>query len=45
MRSICFLLCFVSLTACNTVAGLGRDIQKSAEYTSTMFPEKESKEK
>ena len=37
--AIAFITMFM-LTACNTIAGMGRDIQKTAEYTSTMMPEK-----
>jgi predicted small secreted protein len=40
MKIIVAFIAMFSLTACNTIAGMGKDIQKSAEYTSTMMPEK-----
>jgi len=40
---ISFLLT-LTLCACNTIAGMGRDIQRTAEYTSTMMPEKGKKD-
>lgn len=39
---ISFLLTLM-LCACNTIAGMGKDIQRTAEYTSTMMPEKGNK--
>lgn len=40
MKIMLAFIATFSLTACNTIAGMGKDIQKSAEYTSTMMPEK-----
>ena len=33
MKTIAILIMVTALTACNTVAGLGTDITKSAEWT------------
>jgi predicted small secreted protein len=33
MKTLAILIMVTALTACNTVAGLGSDIQKSAEWT------------
>ena len=33
MKTVAILIMVTALTACNTVAGLGTDITKSAEWT------------
>jgi predicted small secreted protein len=33
MKTLAILIMITALTACNTVAGLGTDITKSAEWT------------
>jgi predicted small secreted protein len=33
MKTLAILFMVTALTACNTVAGIGTDIQKSAEWT------------
>jgi predicted small secreted protein len=33
MKTLLVILTALSITACGTVAGLGKDIQKSAEWT------------
>jgi len=33
MKTVAILIMVTALTACNTVAGIGSDIQKSAEWT------------
>jgi predicted small secreted protein len=33
MRTLLIVLTALSLTACGTVAGMGKDIQKGAEWT------------
>ena len=33
MRTLLVILTALSITACGTVAGLGKDIQKGAEWT------------
>jgi predicted small secreted protein len=33
MKTLLIVLTALSLTACGTIAGMGKDIQKSAEWT------------
>ena len=33
MKTVAIIIMVVSLTACNTIAGLGTDLTKSAEWT------------
>lgn len=40
MKIFITFIAIISLTACNTIAGVGKDIQQSAEYGKTMMPEK-----
>jgi predicted small secreted protein len=35
MKYFILFIATLSLTACNTIGGLGKDIQGAAEYTST----------
>ena len=42
MKIVIALIAMFALTACNTIAGMGRDIQKTAEYTSDMMPAKKT---
>lgn len=44
LKIIISFLLTLTLCACNTIAGMGRDIQRTAEYTSTMMPEKGKKD-
>jgi predicted small secreted protein len=37
-RIIFLVLCASVLTACNTVEGLGKDIEKSADWTRSHMP-------
>jgi predicted small secreted protein len=40
MKIIVAFITLFTLTACNTIGGLGKDIQSTAEYTKGMMPEK-----
>lgn len=48
MKIVIAFLTMFSLTACNTIGGLGKDIQGAAEYTSNKInntqPEKKNNE-
>lgn len=48
MKIIIAFIAMFSLTACNTIGGLGKDIQGAAEYTSNKInnpqPEKKNNE-
>lgn len=48
MKIVIVLILIFSLTACNTIGGLGKDIQGAAEYTSNKInntqPEKKTNE-
>ena len=42
MKILIAIVALFMLTACNTISGIGRDIQKTAEYTSDMMPTKKT---
>jgi predicted small secreted protein len=45
MKIVMTLIVMFALTACNTIGGLGKDIQSTAEYTKGMMPEKTQEKK